>query len=330
MVNPRQSSAVLLALPALFGAEATTNQAQTMAFVVQPIHWQRQERCHPQWQLSPPSTATTTTTTTTTASITARQSSVLLADRSNQQQNDRSSSRDIVNNQGKGADKGNEGYQFGDLFLNKVGQHVTGKIDYKFGDVTKAVGRTMTGKNEYEFGDISRWLDSKAKGAVNDITGKDDYKFGDLTRYLDEQAKLSATNFTKKDEYIVGDISKEVVRRATNGEYETEDMLLLLRVLAAFGTHFFAPVAAVAPLQFLLKMYTCGVEMDVANRVLEMLAQSVNTRIKDATVENKNHMVGNMARNVVLEYVGQKAMDGARVEVSTALRSAVWRFHLRS
>ena len=40
---------------------------------------------------------------------------------------------------------------------------VTGKDDYKFGDLTKGALKSVTGKDEYQFGDISKSLFRKLK-----------------------------------------------------------------------------------------------------------------------------------------------------------------------
>ena len=41
---------------------------------------------------------------------------------------------------------------------------VTGKDDYKFGDLTKGALKSVTGKDEYQFGDISKSLFRKLTG----------------------------------------------------------------------------------------------------------------------------------------------------------------------
>ena len=54
---------------------------------------------------------------------------------------------------------------------------VTGKDDYKFGDLTKGALKSVTGKDDYQFGDIS-------KSALKSVTGKDEYQFGDISKSL--------------------------------------------------------------------------------------------------------------------------------------------------
>ena len=41
---------------------------------------------------------------------------------------------------------------------------MTGKDDYKFGDLTKGALKSVTGKDEYQFGDISKSLFRKLTG----------------------------------------------------------------------------------------------------------------------------------------------------------------------
>ena len=41
---------------------------------------------------------------------------------------------------------------------------VTGKDDYKFGDLTKGALKSVTGKDDYQFGDISKSLFRKLTG----------------------------------------------------------------------------------------------------------------------------------------------------------------------
>mmetsp|Transcript_31523 Transcript_31523/g.47040 ORF Transcript_31523/g.47040 Transcript_31523/m.47040 type:complete len:326 (-) Transcript_31523:19-996(-) len=205
------------------------------------------------------------------------------------------------------------GYKFGDI-TRSIGRKVTGNKDYQFGDITKGVGKKITGNEEYQFGDVSRWLDSKAKNAVNQATGKDTYEFGDLTKYLDERAKSKASEFTKKDEYVVGDISKEVVRRAWNGEYDFNDMILLLKVLAAFGFTTFSPVANVLPVKMLLEMYDVSLEVEVGGRLVRFLAEALDKRFKEALVGDANYQLGDVTKKKIMGFMGKNVEEGDTYE----------------
>ena len=54
--------------------------------------------------------------------------------------------------------------------MNKV----TGKDDYKFGDISKGALKSVTGKDEYKFGDLSKSLFRKLKGGGEEKKPKKD------------------------------------------------------------------------------------------------------------------------------------------------------------
>jgi hypothetical protein len=90
---------------------------------------------------------------------------------------------------------------------------------------------------------------------------------------------------------MVGDISKEILRRVGSGEYQFKDLVLLCKVLASFGVTVFSPVAGALPVQLLLKMFNYSLEMDVAGRFMEMLAESLDRRFKETLTGNKDYQV---------------------------------------
>eukprot|EP00439_Symbiodinium_sp_Y106_P058207 s5_g8.t1 len=79
------------------------------------------------------------------------------------------------------------GYQFGDLFINKL----TGKDKYEFGDLSRFVGGKLQEADVYELGDLSKYLDTQAKKQVSKLTGKDSYEFGDISREIARRVQES-------------------------------------------------------------------------------------------------------------------------------------------
>ncbi|CAE6971690.1 unnamed protein product [Symbiodinium natans] len=197
------------------------------------------------------------------------------------------------------------GYQFGDLFINKL----TGKDKYEFGDLSKFVGGKLqeavgnfTGKDSYEFGDITRSLDAKAKAEVCKVTGKDVYELGDLSKYLDAQAKQQVAELTGKPSYEFGDISREIARRVQDSEVvDEEDLRLLLQTVVAIGVGL-TPVAHLLPVQVILNLYTSSVEFELGNRAVSKLtgalAQELDRRAKGVLLGqgNENYVLGDLTK----------------------------------
>eukprot|EP00435_Cladocopium_sp_Y103_P045656 s1834_g13.t1 len=197
-----------------------------------------------------------------------------------------------------------KGYQFGDLFINKV----TGKESYEFGDLSKFIGGKVqeavgnfTGKESYEFGDITNTLDAKAKAEVCKVTGKDVYELGDISRFLDGQAKLQVAKLIGKDSYEFGDISREIARRAKEVDVDEEDLLLLLRAVITMGVGL-TPVAHLLPMQVLLNLYGSSVELELGQRVsarlAAQLAKELDRRSKEALLGkgNEDYVLGDLTR----------------------------------
>jgi len=170
------------------------------------------------------------------------------------------------------------GYQFGDLFINK-----------------------LTGKDNYEFGDISRFVGGKLEEAACAFTGKDKYEFGDLSRTLDEKAKEQVGKFTGKEAYDFGDISKEIARRVNEGEVNPQDLSLLLRVLVVSGIGIL-PVAHLLPVQVLLSILNWNlqaeVSLNVSGKVTGAVAAELDRRAKGAVLGtgNEDYVLGDMTR----------------------------------
>jgi hypothetical protein len=169
------------------------------------------------------------------------------------------------------------------------------KKGYKFGDLSKKLAQKITGKETYQLGDVSKWLDQQAKGSVSKLTNKTTYEFGDLTRWADSVSKEKVSNFTGSSGYEVGDISKEVLRRARSGEYKLEDMFLALRILLSAGASL-TPLASVLPLKVLLELVNLGLASDITGRLVEVLAVSLDERMKEAITGDSKYQVGDFTK----------------------------------
>lgn len=182
-----------------------------------------------------------------------------------------------------------KGYQFGDIsrFLAK---QASGKIN------------EITGKSSYEFGDLTRWLDKQAKGKFQNLTGKENYQFGDLTSW-------AISSFTGKEagSYEFGDITRELIRRVQSGEYELKDVYLALRVLMSAGASM-TPIAAALPVNWLLQLINLGLAQDIAGRMVQVLASSLDERMKQALTGDPKYQLGDMTKRnlekAVLNFTG--------------------------
>lgn len=186
------------------------------------------------------------------------------------------------------------------------------KKGYQFGDITRSLAKRARGRVEkltgkkYEFGDLTKYLDQQAKGKVANITGKDSYEFGDLTKWADQAAKEKVANFTGKDnasyEYQFGDISREILRRIQSGEYELQDVFLALRILLSAGASM-TPIASVLPVKWLLELVNLGLAQDVGNRLVGILASSLDERMKLALTGDSKYQLGDMTKRKLLESI---------------------------
>eukprot|EP00913_Durusdinium_trenchii_P023517 g22094.t1 len=162
-----------------------------------------------------------------------------------------------------------KGYQFGDLFINK-----------------------LTGKDSYEFGDLSRFLGGKE---VCKVTGKDVYELGDLSRFLDGQAKSQVARLIGKDSY------EFAFRRAKEANVDEEELLLLLRAVITMGVGL-TPVAHLLPIQVLLNLYGSSLELELGQRVsarlTAALAKELDRRSKEALLGkgNEDYVLGDLTR----------------------------------
>mmetsp|Transcript_2622 Transcript_2622/g.3499 ORF Transcript_2622/g.3499 Transcript_2622/m.3499 type:complete len:368 (-) Transcript_2622:75-1178(-) len=196
------------------------------------------------------------------------------------------------------------------------------KKGYQFGDITRSIFKggsqvasqsvnTLTGKNEYEFGDLTRWLTSQgvAENLTTNGTTKG-YQFGDLSRFVALEMQAKVANFTGKMDddgngnstetanynYQMGDISKAVIRRVQSGEYTVDDVWLAMRILLSAGLAVFTPVAAALPTKLLLELINLGLAQEVTGRLLSVLANVVDERMKKALTGNDKYAIGDISK----------------------------------
>ena len=109
-----------------------------------------------------------------------------------------------------------------------------------------------------------------------------------VVHWIHDQAKDSSTaanantkafilRFTGKPDYQFGDITKEVLHRAAASDFNTKDMMLLLKLLLTLGVSF-TPLAKIMPLTVLLELLNESLETRVGGKLLEVLAGSVDSR----------------------------------------------------
>jgi hypothetical protein len=147
----------------------------------------------------------------------------------------------------------------------------------------------------YRFGDITRFLAKKATKDIKKVTGKERYEFGDLTRWADQAARQKLYNFTDKETYEFGDLSREVVRRIQAGEIETKDVFLALKILVTAGVSL-TPIVSILPARWLIEIINLGLAQDVAGRLMEVVAQALDGRMKEAITGDANYQLDHVTK----------------------------------
>ena len=200
--------------------------------------------------------------------------------------------------------------------LNDLNQN--GKKVYRFGDITRSLTNTLnvkagqiTGKDTYEFGDLSRWADSKAKERIMSIrsqTGGDyKYEFGDLSRLADNMVKEQAAKYAGKEnaaDYQFGDVTKTLLKKVLTGEYDPQDVFLALRILVVAGCTLL-PIAQLLPLNTLFEMFELGLLRDVGFRVLPIVAQTIDARMKEALTGDANYQLGDLTKQRLRQFLAR-------------------------
>lgn len=192
-----------------------------------------------------------------------------------------------------------------------------GKIGYRFGDITRSLTNKLnekasqiTGKDTYEFGDLSRWADSKAKERIMSIrsqTGEYKYEFGDLSRLADNMVKEQAAKFAGKEnaaDYRFGDVTKTLLKKVLTGEYDPQDVYLALRILVVAGCTLL-PIAQLLPLNTLFEMLELGLLRDVGFRLLPIVAQTIDARMKEALTGDANYQLGDLTKQRLRQFLAR-------------------------
>lgn len=189
------------------------------------------------------------------------------------------------------------------------------KKGYQFGDISRFIAKQaatqikkVTKKDAYEFGDLTRFLDQQAKRKVADWTGSSECEFGDLTRFAVASVRSRVSNFTSHvDEdgnpaYQFGDITREVLRKAQAGEYDTRDLFLALRVLLSAGVGL-TPMMSMLPVRWLLDLVNLGLAQDLGGRLLEVLASALDERMKLAITGDAKYQLGDLTKKQLMKAI---------------------------
>lgn len=186
---------------------------------------------------------------------------------------------------------------------------------YKFGDFTRSLKNRLnerasqiTGKETYEFGDLSRWADKKAKErimAIRSQTGEYKYEFGDLSRLADNIVKEQAAKYAGKEnasDYQFGDVTKTLLKKVLTGEYDAQDVYLALRILVVAGCTLL-PIAQLLPLNTLFEMFELGLLRDIGFRLLPIVAESIDARMKEALTGDANYQLGDLTKQRLRQFL---------------------------
>ena len=179
------------------------------------------------------------------------------------------------------------------------------KKKYKFGDITKSFVTKITKKDDYEFGDLSRSLDKAAKEKVATLSNKDSYEFGDLARYVDSKVKEQVNEFTNKESYKFGDVTKEIVNKLKTREYTLDDMIILFKILLAFGAGL-SPVASFLPAKLLIEMLDYSIVGDLGSKLIAAITTELDKRMKKAFTGDEDYQLGDLSKKAVLNYIGKE------------------------
>jgi hypothetical protein len=191
------------------------------------------------------------------------------------------------------------------------------KMPYKFGDIARSLTNKLnekssqiTGKDTYEFGDLSRWADKKAKERIMSIrskTGEYKYEFGDLSRFADNIVKEQAAKYAGKEnatDYQFGDVTKTLLKKVLTGEYDPQDVYLALRILVVAGCALL-PIAQLLPLNTLFEMFELGLLRDIGFRLLPIVAQTIDARMKEALTGDANYQLGDLTKQRLRQYLAR-------------------------
>lgn len=151
----------------------------------------------------------------------------------------------------------------------------------------------------YRFGDLTRGAINRFQGRVNSLTGK-------------SKAKERLENFTNKPNYQFGDISREIVRRLVNGEYDRDDLLLLLKIAATIGINM-QPVAQVLPMKVLMDLLNLSLETSIAQsvgeKVITSITNEIDARMKEMVTGDREYQFGDYTKRIVNRWTGKETYE---------------------
>jgi hypothetical protein len=147
-------------------------------------------------------------------------------------------------------------------------------------------------------------IDNKVKDSIAKMSGKETYEFGDLSKLLDQIAKDKVNNFTGKQEYSVGDVTKEILRRATSGEYKLDDIILLFKILLALGAEL-NPVVSILPVKLLVEILDYSIVSDISNKLIDSASRELDQRMKKAVTGDANYKIGDVTKKAIMKYIGK-------------------------
>lgn len=150
------------------------------------------------------------------------------------------------------------------------------------------------------------------QGRVNSLTGKSKYEFGDLSRWLDSKAKEKSKSFTDKPNYQFGDISREILRRLVDGEYDRDDLLLFLKIVATIGISM-QPVARLLPIKVLMDLLNLSLEASIAQtvggKVVTSLTNELDARMKEMVTGDREYQLVDYTKRIVNRWTGKDTYE---------------------
>lgn len=180
---------------------------------------------------------------------------------------------------------------------------------YKFGDLSRNLAKKLTksaenvtGK-EYKFGDLSRHLDKKSKEKVSAVIGKK-YEFGDLSKWADANVKKQVCEMTGKTDYTPGDLSKEILKRASSGEYKLEDIAMLFKILLSIGASI-SPLAGALPAKVLIELLNYSIAAQVGDKAVGALSSELDRRMKEAVTGNPEYQLGDFTKGQLMKFINK-------------------------
>ena len=150
-------------------------------------------------------------------------------------------------------------------------------------------------------GEISKSMIGTFANSYGSLNHRDDYDTSDDLSMMIDRRRAKRTNTRPKN--TLRDATNEIVRRIMAGEeYTQEDLILLLKLVLTVGVSF-QPIARMLPIRTLVQMLDLSVSQRLADRVKFLLANELDTRVKDMVAEN---MQRHFARQAIRAFTGKE------------------------